>query len=120
MTSSEVRERILQLFDAERRRQILEEKFDEHADDLYKNGDLALAAASYLLPPEHRPIPQHTSKGVAVKPPKVPPIGWPWAAKWWKPTPEDRLRELVKAGALLVAEVERLVRAGIATLPDRD
>lgn len=28
----------------------------------------------------------------------------------FKPTPDDRIRELVKAGALIVAEIERLQR----------
>ena len=35
---------------------------------------------------------------------------WPWKEAWWKPTPEDRIRELVKAGALIVAEIDRLRR----------
>jgi len=31
----------------------------------------------------------------------------------WKPTPDDRVRELVKAGALIAAEIDRLnYRAG--------
>jgi len=37
---------------------------------------------------------------------------WPWHPLQWKPTPKDRVRELVKAGALIVAEIERLQRAG--------
>lgn len=31
---------------------------------------------------------------------------WPWSPKWWKP--EDRIRNLVKAGALIAAEIDRL------------
>ena len=34
---------------------------------------------------------------------------WPWAAEWWKPG--LRRRNLVKAGALILAELERLDRA---------
>ncbi len=37
------------------------------------------------------------------------PIGWPWAPSWWKPT--TRRRDLVKAGALILAEIERIDRA---------
>lgn len=33
---------------------------------------------------------------------------WPWEKKWWKP--EDRERNLVKAGALIAAEIDRLAR----------
>lgn len=37
-------------------------------------------------------------------------ITWPaeWTPEWWKPT--DRRRDLVKAGALILAEIERLDR----------
>ena len=30
--------------------------------------------------------------------------------EWWKPTPKNRVRELVKAGALIAAEIDRLQR----------
>lgn len=33
---------------------------------------------------------------------------WPWDWTFWKPTPDDRVRELVKAGALIAAEIDRL------------
>jgi hypothetical protein len=35
---------------------------------------------------------------------------WPWDASWWKPTTPRR--DLVKAGALILAEIERIDRAG--------
>ena len=38
----------------------------------------------------------------------APPPSWPWVRRWWKPT--DRRRDLVKAGALILAEIERLDR----------
>ena len=34
---------------------------------------------------------------------------WPWSDKWWKPS-DDPVRNLVKAGALLAAEIDRLQR----------
>ena len=34
---------------------------------------------------------------------------WPWDADWWKP--KDPRRDLVRAGALIVAEIERLDRS---------
>ncbi|MDR7125534.1 hypothetical protein [Pseudotabrizicola sp. 4114] len=37
---------------------------------------------------------------------------WPWNRSWWKPT--SRRRDLVKAGALILAEIERLDRAKAA------
>ena len=38
-----------------------------------------------------------------------PPATWPFAAQWWKPV--SRRRSLVKAAALILAEIERLDRA---------
>jgi len=43
---------------------------------------------------------------------------FPWDKSWWKPldtnpnqmTVEDRIRHLEKAGALLAAEIDRLLR----------
>lgn len=34
------------------------------------------------------------------------PLSWPWAAEYWKPT-DDPIRDLVKAGALIAAEIDR-------------
>jgi hypothetical protein len=33
--------------------------------------------------------------------------GWPWDQKWWKPS-DDPVKNLVKAGALIAAEIDRL------------
>lgn len=35
---------------------------------------------------------------------------WPWDHEWWKPS-ENPIRNLVKAGALIGAEIDRLIRA---------
>ena len=35
---------------------------------------------------------------------------WPWDDAWWKPTPNDRIKELAKAGALIAAEIDRIQR----------
>ena len=34
---------------------------------------------------------------------------WPWNGSYWKPTPDDRIKELTKAGALIAAEIDRLL-----------
>jgi hypothetical protein len=34
---------------------------------------------------------------------------WPWKPWWWKPS-TNRIDELVKAGALIAAEIDRLQR----------
>lgn len=33
--------------------------------------------------------------------------GWPWERKWWKPSNEP-IKNLIKAGALIAAEIDRL------------
>ena len=73
---------------AERRRQIEGEGYDPSHDDGYTMSELLRAAVSYI-------------KGF--------PEAWPWHSKFWKP--RDERRNLVKAGALIVAEIERLDRA---------
>ena len=36
---------------------------------------------------------------------------WPFSPDSWKPTPGDRKRELAKAGALIAAELDRMLEA---------
>jgi hypothetical protein len=43
------------------------------------------------------------------------PNGWPWLTAEWKPSPSDRKRELVKAGALIAAAID-LLRAELGEL----
>lgn len=81
--------------EAERQRQIDEEGWSKVSDDRYTNGELMAAAECYALP----------SNVVAMYPVNRPPPQWPWLAWWWKP--HGRRRNLVRAGALLLAEVER-------------
>lgn len=86
----------VELIAQERRRQMSVEGFDASHDDSHYNDEIAFAAVCYATPPEHR---------VRLLP------RWPWPLNWWKPTPKDRIRELVKAGALIAAEIDRLQRA---------
>lgn len=96
---SELFERIesdgVRLIALERNRQIEEEGFTEEHDDDYEDDELLQAAAGYLL---HE-----------VDPSDGKPAYWPWFLNWWKPA--DRKRNLVKAGALIAAEIDRIVRA---------
>lgn len=85
---------------AERARQIEAEGWSPEHDDEQRIGELAAAAACYCHP---EPCMDDT-KGV--------PFSWPWQRRWWKPT--TRRRDLVKAGALILAEIERLDRAAEA------
>lgn len=47
-----------------------------------------------------------------------PPPDWPWDLKrHWKPTPGDPVRQLVKAGALIAAEIDRRLADGGEAAP---
>lgn len=93
----------LELVAEERHRQISKEGWSIAHDDNHIEGELARAGAAYILPLEYRQV---QNRGPFAKLP----VSWPWAAEWYKPTPEDRIRELVKGAALAVAEIERLQR----------
>ncbi|SXD15116.1 hypothetical protein [Klebsiella quasipneumoniae] len=82
---------------AERKRQVSAEGWTPGHDDEYEHGELADAAGCYALSSE--------LFDCAGEPPRP----WPWPEEWWKPT--NRRRDLVKAGALILAEIERLDRA---------
>jgi len=91
---------------AERQRQISVEGWDSERDDTYRHGELAMAAASYAQCAGLQGEGATTEN--AFKEPFA--ENWPWSETWWKPSAEPR-RNLVKAGALILAEIERLDRA---------
>ena len=82
----------IDLIKKERQRQIDVENWTPEHDKQYQNDQLFNAAASYSALPERRNL---DGDGV--------PYAWPWASNWWKPTPDNRIRELEKAGALFLA-----------------
>lgn len=89
----------IELLADERKRQIEVEGYTAEHDDGYDHDEAAFAAACYSLPEGFREFRYNGT-----------PFSWHWDSEWWKPTPDDRIRELVKAGALIVAEIERLQR----------
>lgn len=88
----------------ERIRQTHTKGWSPDHDDLHGHSELALAAVQYALPEDHRVT-------VSLDGVTQVPVDWPWDDTAWKPTPEDRVRELEKAGALIAAEIDRLLRA---------
>jgi hypothetical protein len=93
---------------AERERQVTGEFFSEHHDDALKPGTLADAAGCYALLATVQ-LQLHPSMAWEMAPPNEPPLAWPLAAEWWKPS-HNPLRNLAKAGALIAAEMDRLHR----------
>lgn len=75
-------------------------------DDSYTNGELAKAAAVYAAPIDHVfELKRVTGSIVTMLFQDI----WPWTLHWLKRT--NRRRDLVKAGALIIAEIERIDRA---------
>lgn len=89
----------------ERERQKKVEKWSEDHDDNHIEGELGIAALCYEQLPSERDLP-----GGDIYLQTAMPNNWPWGDDWWKPSPDDRLKELVKAGGLYRAEMERLQR----------
>ncbi|HHK2189093.1 TPA: hypothetical protein ACQRGL_005728 [Pseudomonas aeruginosa] len=97
---------------AERRRQVEAEGWTPEHDDEHADGQMAQAAGCYAL---HAggigtDWPDGRQNGAA--------LFWPWDKDSWKPTTPRR--DLVKACALALAEIERLDRAAATQGEPRD
>jgi hypothetical protein len=92
---------------AERLRQVEAEGWSHEHDDKHDRGEMALAAASYAA---HAVVSLRlTSEGSRLWDAVT--LVWPWAWTWWKP--KDPRRDLIRAGALILAEIERIDRATV-------
>lgn len=98
---------------AERARQISAEGWTPQHDDKHSDGSMALAAACYACNAatwagRAPSIPDSDYTQFA-----TPGYRWPWTRQWWKP--KSQRSDLVRAAALLLAEIERLDRADQAS-----
>lgn len=91
---------------AERDRQCSDEGWTPEHDDTHTRGEMALAAGCYAL----NGAPQRFADDIV-------PIFWPWAREWWKP--KSRRRDLIRAAALIVAEIERMDRATVERMAEK-
>ncbi len=98
---------------AERSRQISAEGWTpehddkHHSDDISgRAGEMARAAACYAIGGRFT---ESVRDGEQTFTFGAMPWMWPWKPEWWKP--KDRRSNLVRAGALIIAEIERLDRA---------
>lgn len=97
---------------AERERQVTAEGYSPDHDASHPAGELAVAGAFYALGVARGDGPL-VDPGVLHHDPEGPDLDrafwrWPWEGQWWKPkTPE---RDLIRAGALIAAELDRLRR----------
>jgi len=119
------------LIAAERARQIEAEHFDAHRDDAYSRSEMAWAAVCYAAPESIYRLDDHR---VDAATPRFD-FRDPWPDDWLRRrdkrrvrnAPADhgfsplewRIRELVMAGALIAAEIDRLQRLAASGRPVR-
>lgn len=106
------------MIEDERTRQQAVEGYDDVHDDGHTHGEFVAAASAYLmycaemptdipdLPEEMKPM-LELMKGAA---PMAAQMAWPFEKESFKPS-DDILRNLVRAGAFIAAEIDRRVRA---------
>lgn len=92
---------------AERRRQIEAEGWTPEHDAAHASGCMATASACYALAAAAQSPDNNASWRMRFA--NAANDLWPWDREWWKPAAPRRM--LVKAAALLLAEIERLDRA---------
>ena len=93
---------------AERRRQTEVEGWTPEHDDAHEDGAMLRAAVLYYQHAARPDMPLQFRPDGA-------PMGWPWEAQWWKP--KNPQRDLERAGALALAERDRLRRKHSNTEP---
>lgn len=92
----------------ERERQIAGEGYTATHDAEHDTFELTEAAEAYLMAAKAAAFTTGLSDGglrLAC------PESWPWELEAWKPSGEP-IRDLVKAGALIAAEIDRLLALG--------
>ncbi len=102
-TSKEDHASILAAIAAERDRQVTEGGYSASYDDEHEGGEIAWAAACYAA----------TGRVLRWDPgTHEVDDAYPWGGEVPKGHGKDRVRDLIKAAALCIAEIERLQRAG--------
>lgn len=91
----------------ERQRQQLVEGYTTDRDDSYTYGELAGAAACYARHVNGRSWVFGSNPDDYQAEPM--PDSWPWDEEHWKP--KSPRQDLVRAAALIIAEIERIDRA---------
>lgn len=95
---------------AERRRQVEVELYDYANDDSAVHGELTAAATCYIIAASISDAGRARVCGIGMHTNNEHIRNlWPWPARFWKP--KTRRRDLVRAAALIIAEIERMDRA---------
>ena len=108
----------IELITAERRRQVDQKGYSVEHDDQHTDETLALVAALYATPcplydvdvDDDRKSPLLAVRGVSIE------VMDPWPSEWGEMHDKrgklSRIRQLEIAGALIAAELDRLLRVG--------
>ena len=106
----------IRLIANERQRQIEQEGWTVQHDDGHDGGELAEAAACYALGRAKVYEQLNSSRGCDEVCYQYEygwigdgEVEWPWDSEWWKPS-SNPVKNLVRAGALIAAEIDRLMR----------
>lgn len=91
----------------ERCRQMQSEGWTPEHDDTHSDGEMARAASCYAMTGSAKWLCDRARRERRGN--MRAPADWPWSIGWWKP--KDTRSDLVRAAALLVAEIERIDRA---------
>lgn len=99
----------IELIAKERERHKKKEGWTLECDRKHVNGELAIAAACYALPDKFREM-KPKPDAFNIRGLTLIPRHWPWKhdSLSWKPSANDRIKELTKAGSLIAAEIDRL------------
>ena len=93
----------VELIAEERDRQINQEGWTAEHDSQHENGALAVAGGCYAF---------HAGANLQDGTDDIlpEPLCWTLPGNWWKP--KSPMRDLVRAGALIAAEIDRLIAGG--------
>lgn len=90
----------VELIAEERKRHIKVKGYTANFDAGHTQDELAILAMLYACPSRCRATLSPRSWFKAIN----------WNFSWWNPVPNNRIRELQKAGALIAAEIDRIQR----------
>lgn len=98
----------MELIAAERERQVTAEGWTPEHDSTHERGELTEAACCYAQAAVGLVLGECIENiRQVLESDHTQAMWWPWDEEWWKPS-DDPVRNLVKAGALIAAEIDRI------------
>jgi hypothetical protein len=99
----------IELIAEERLRQINVEGWTKEHDLNHNDEELSYAAAAYALPEKLRIffVDNNIHRSDF----------FPFEKRWWKPSPDNRIKELAKAGALIAAQIDNILNKEYTQCP---